>query len=50
MSSSVLHIRLPSELATRLADEAQREMRSRSQLVAYLVAKGLASDEKKEAQ
>jgi hypothetical protein len=41
MSGEVVSVRLPSELAARLAERASSEMRTRSNLAAWLLAKGL---------
>jgi CopG-like RHH_1 or ribbon-helix-helix domain, RHH_5 len=52
MKDSIVHIRVPGEIVAALDQRAGVELRSRSNLAAYLIREGLAepADEKRVAE
>jgi metal-responsive CopG/Arc/MetJ family transcriptional regulator len=45
--STSVHVRLPVQLAERLDREADRQLRTRSSMVTFLLDRGLSSDNEK---
>jgi predicted transcriptional regulator len=41
MSDAIVHVRVPGDIVARLDQRAEGEMRSRSNLAAFLIAQGL---------